>query len=161
MEEDIILESDGIYSEISAPEFVRAIGGQLQIILVKNENSHEKRMAVTALKEDQKSGEVKLEDLLYIKNIGRGQFGDVYMVEDLNENRYALKTVSKQKVLSLCLERHVQEERRILRMINFPFIMDFYRTFKDNNNVYFLMEYINGMDLFDAIREIGTDKVSL
>jgi Serine/threonine protein kinase len=40
-------------------------------------------------------------------------------------------------------------------MIKFPFIMEFYRTFKDANNVYFLTEFINGMDLFDVIREIG------
>jgi cGMP-dependent protein kinase 1 len=155
MEEDIIFESEGNYSEIQVPEFTKAIGGQLQIVLVRNENSHERKMQVVQ-NQDQKMNDVKLEELIYIKNIGRGQFGDVYMVEDPNENKYAVKTVSKQKVLSLCLERHVQEERKILRMVNFPFIMDFYRTFKDNNNVYFLIEYINGMDLFDAIREIGT-----
>lgn len=33
--------------------------------------------------------------------------------------------------------------------------MKFYRTFKDNNSVYFLTEFISGMELFDAIREIG------
>jgi len=40
-------------------------------------------------------------------------------------------------------------------MINFPFIMSFIRTFKDNLSVYFLVEYIKGMELFDVIREIG------
>ena len=33
--------------------------------------------------------------------------------------------------------------------------MQFIKTFKDINNVYFLIEYIKGMELFDAIREIG------
>jgi cGMP-dependent protein kinase len=33
--------------------------------------------------------------------------------------------------------------------------MKFYRSFKDTNNVYFLVEYLKGMELFDVIREIG------
>ncbi len=33
--------------------------------------------------------------------------------------------------------------------------MNFYRTFIDDENIYFLIEYIKGMELFDVIREIG------
>jgi len=40
-------------------------------------------------------------------------------------------------------------------MINFPFCMHFIKTFKDDYNIYFLLECVRGMELFDAIREIG------
>ena len=40
-------------------------------------------------------------------------------------------------------------------MVNFPFIMNFYKSMKDNINIYFLTELVLGMELFDAIREIG------
>lgn len=40
-------------------------------------------------------------------------------------------------------------------LCNFPFIMQFMRTYKDDFQVYFLLEYIKGMELFDVIREIG------
>lgn len=33
--------------------------------------------------------------------------------------------------------------------------MHFYRTFKDNRNIYFILQYIRGMELFDVIRVIG------
>ena len=33
--------------------------------------------------------------------------------------------------------------------------MSYYRSFKDEFNVYLLLEYIHGIELFDAIREIG------
>ena len=33
--------------------------------------------------------------------------------------------------------------------------MKFIRSFKDNNNIYFLNEYVKGLELFDVIREIG------
>lgn len=43
----------------------------------------------------------------------------------------------------------------MLSLVNFPFIMNFIRTYKDDYQVYFLLEYIKGMELFDVIREIG------
>ena len=33
--------------------------------------------------------------------------------------------------------------------------MDYIRSFKDSHYIYFLMEFINGLELFDAIRIIG------
>lgn len=33
--------------------------------------------------------------------------------------------------------------------------MRYFRSFKDEFYVYFLLEFISGMELFDAIREIG------
>jgi cGMP-dependent protein kinase len=35
------------------------------------------------------------------------------------------------------------------------FILNFFRSYKDNDNIYFLTEYIAGIELFDAIRVIG------
>lgn len=42
-----------------------------------------------------------------------------------------------------------------MEILNFPFIMSFVRTFKDNNYIYFLSEYIKGIELYDAIRIIN------
>ena len=33
--------------------------------------------------------------------------------------------------------------------------MNFHRTYIDDKFIYFLFEYIKGMELFDVIREIG------
>lgn len=35
------------------------------------------------------------------------------------------------------------------------FILKFFRSYKDTENIYFLTEYIAGIELFDAIRVIG------
>ena len=43
----------------------------------------------------------------------------------------------------------------VLDIVNFPFVIQFSRSFKDNFDIYFLEEYINGMELFDVIRDIG------
>ena len=33
--------------------------------------------------------------------------------------------------------------------------MQYHRTYQDNNCIYFLLEYIKGLELWDVIREIG------
>jgi len=40
-------------------------------------------------------------------------------------------------------------------MVHFPFIMSYVRTFKDQHSVYFLVEYIKGIELFHVIRDLG------
>ena len=42
-----------------------------------------------------------------------------------------------------------------MESISSPFVMEFVRSYKDDHNIYFLTEFINGMELFDAIRVIG------
>lgn len=38
---------------------------------------------------------------------------------------------------------------------DFPFVMKFVRSFRDDRCVYFLLEFIEGLELFDVIRQIG------
>lgn len=42
-----------------------------------------------------------------------------------------------------------------MEAVNFPFIVSLIRTFKDDHSVYFLEEYIKGMELFDVIRDMS------
>ena len=44
---------------------------------------------------------------------------------------------------------------KVLEHVQFPLIMEFIKSIKDDNNIYFLVEYIKGLELFDVIREIG------
>jgi len=41
MPADIMTDSEGMYSEITMQDFSFLIGGSLQVVLKKNENSHE------------------------------------------------------------------------------------------------------------------------
>ncbi len=68
---------------------------------------------------------------------------------------FALKVVCKQQVIQQNLETHVINEKRICAIVDHPNIMSFYRTYQDKHNIYFILEYIRGQELFDAIRVIG------
>ena len=49
-----------------------------------------------------------------------------------------------------------QQEKKVLEVLNFPYIVSLVRTYKDNHYVYFLLEYVHGMELYQVIRNIGT-----
>jgi len=50
-------------------------------------------------------------------------------------------------------EDHVVNEKRILQSLNFPFIIRFYFSFKDNANLYIGLELIEGGELFRHLRD--------
>jgi hypothetical protein len=72
LEEDVVLDAEGVFGEIYIEDFERAIGGELDVILLKNEISQEKLHELEKKREEEKMPELSLESLSYIKNIGRG-----------------------------------------------------------------------------------------
>lgn len=106
---------------------------------------------------DLQDDSVTLPQLVLIKELGKGMFGAVYMVVHRTKGTlYALKTVSRRKIKAYDLYCSVRLERQVMLELDHVFIAKLVKTFKDAVRVYFLMELVNGMDLFDVIRKIGT-----
>lgn len=85
-----------------------------------------------------------LNDLYFCKTLGKGKFGTVSLVHN-NKNFYAIKAVSrkaaeKQKILI----KYFIQERNILLKLDHPFIMKLVRTFKTDEQIFYLLEYIQG-----------------
>ncbi|KAM3132197.1 hypothetical protein pb186bvf_015657 [Paramecium bursaria] len=154
IETDYVMVGDGVLATIPFAKLFQILGGDLETALKKNENGHEKKIQQLGDRAD--ASHIKVEDLIFIKKLGQGQFGWVYLVKHKEiDKAYALKSVSKGSIIEQNLEKHILQEKAVLEAVNFPFIMQFVRTFKDEISVYFLLEYIKGMELFDVIREIG------
>ncbi|CAD8110985.1 unnamed protein product [Paramecium sonneborni] len=138
--------------------FLQMIGGSVEQMIQKNENSHEQKYLSRLNNSQQKKdySNITLDNLISIKKLGQGQFGNVYLVRTVQEDKmYALKCISKAQIVEQHLERHLAQEKQVLQTINFPFLMQFYKSMRDQNYIYFLIEFIKGMELFDVIREIG------
>lgn len=91
---------------------------------------------------------IKLNDLLYHRKLGCGSLADVFLVESKYSKRlYAIKAIEKVKVDYMLYHENLLNEKLILSKIDHPFIAKLVKCFCDNNNIYFLNEYIKGVGL--------------
>jgi serine/threonine protein kinase len=69
------------------------------------------------------SNNTNLEDLVYVNKISDGQFGGIYLVRDNNKNLYSLKSMSKSLLEEYEVQKFINEEKKILNTIAFPFVI--------------------------------------
>ena len=115
-----------------------------------------------------------LEELVLRETLGTGTFGRVRLVEApslrnhitrwSSETKvnpppsncfFALKIMKKSEVVRLKQVEHIKNEKEILSEVNHPFIVTLYCAFQDERNLYMLLEFIIGGELFTHLRKAG------
>ena len=85
-------------------------------------------------------------DFLYI--IGRGGFGKVWKVRyKKTHKKYALKEMSKVKIIDRKSEKSIKNEKDFLSELQNPFLVNMICSFQDNENLYLVMDLFTGGDL--------------
>uniref|UniRef100_A0A915KRY2 Protein kinase domain-containing protein n=1 Tax=Romanomermis culicivorax TaxID=13658 RepID=A0A915KRY2_ROMCU len=91
-----------------------------------------------------------------ICTLGVGTFGRVTLVRLKNTVQYyALKSMNIRHIVENEQEDHVNSERKILEMIDHPFITKLYWAYKDKKFLYMLFDYMPGGELFSYLRSNG------
>ena len=84
----------------------------------------------------------------FIGIIGRGGFGKVWRVLNKKTKQiYAMKKMSKCKIIDKRSERSIKAERDLLSIMNHPFIINMHFSFQDNDFLYIAMDLLTGGDL--------------
>lgn len=107
---------------------------------------------------------LKLKDLGVVSILGKGSYGVVKLVQNSRHHnkQYALKAVSRKIVMKNHAQRHIKWERELLSMLDSPFIIRLYKTFRDRQYVYFLLEAMLGGNLLELLHcrsEVFTEDV--
>ena len=83
---------------------------------------------------------------LYV--IGKGGFGRVWKIQSKQTKAlYALKEMSKVKIIDKQSEKSINSERTLLQKLHHPFIINMHYAFQDNDNLYLVMDLLPGGDL--------------
>lgn len=101
-----------------------------------------------------KNESISLKDFTFYKLLGRGSFGEVYLVKKTgDETPYALKVLRKEKVIGTALARYIQTEKEVLSLISHPFIVRLYYAFQTETRLFLVMKYCPGGDLSKIIEQ--------
>ena len=85
-------------------------------------------------------------DFKYI--IGKGGFGKVWkVVLKKTGELFALKEMSKAKIIDKKSEKSIKYERDLLVKLKHPFIVNMHFAFQDKENLYLVMDLLTGGDL--------------
>jgi cGMP-dependent protein kinase len=99
---------------------------------------------------------IGMEDLYIVDQLGKGTFGSVYLcVKQQNKVLYALKSISRKKIDAYNLHESLQQEKKVLSRVEHQFIVKFVKTFKDQKRLFFLLEFIQGMNLLEVLRVLN------
>ena len=94
-----------------------------------------------------------IKDYIIKQTLGKGTYGIVYKVQKINTNSvYVIKQIPLSG-LSEKERNEVEQEAKILHSINSNYVVKYYDSFKENDNLNIVMEYCDGGDLNDFLIE--------
>jgi hypothetical protein len=113
-----------------------------------------------------------LADFVFHHTLGTGSFGRVHLgalpnvllpylnlsysfvVQSKHNMRfYAIKVLAKEKVVRLKQVEHTNSERALLGLCKHPFLVNLWGTFQDQHNLFMVMDFVAGGELFTLIRK--------
>nr|XP_017022216.2 cGMP-dependent protein kinase, isozyme 1 isoform X1 [Drosophila kikkawai] len=109
------------------------------------------RSSNKSLEFDNEYSQVAISELKKIATLGCGAFGRVDLVS-YNQKALALKIIKKIEVVKQDQIEHVYNEKNVMNKCRHsPFIVELYRTYRNDKYVYFLMEACMGGDVWTVM----------
>ncbi|XP_062214799.1 probable serine/threonine protein kinase IREH1 [Phragmites australis] len=97
-----------------------------------------------------------IDDFEIIKPISRGAFGRVFLAKKRTTgDLFAIKVLRKADMIRKNAVESILAERDILITVRNPFVVRFFYSFTSRENLYLVMEYLNGGDLYSLLKNLG------
>jgi serine/threonine protein kinase len=95
-------------------------------------------------------------DFTPLQQLGRGSFGDVYLVRDNfpgSGKLYAMKILTKRTKHEDSWLRYIKTERDVLATSDCPFIVKLHYAFQTNKRLFLVIDFCPGGDLETLLSE--------
>ncbi|KAL0476374.1 serine/threonine-protein kinase [Acrasis kona] len=93
--------------------------------------------------------EISLNDFEILVVVGRGSFGKVMKVRDLDTGEiFAMKAIKKSTILESNMIESTKNEQLIMRTIRHPFIVALHYAFQTPERLYLVQDFLSGGELF-------------
>lgn len=110
----------------------------------------------------QTKGKYTLSDFNFQRTLGTGSFGRVHLVQSKHNQRfYAVKVLKKAQVVKMKQVEHTNDERKMLQKVKQAFLVTLWGTFQDSKNLYMVMDFVEGGELFSLLRKSQVSKTKL
>ncbi|KAG2159174.1 kinase-like domain-containing protein [Suillus bovinus] len=95
----------------------------------------------------------RLSDFIIQRTLGTGSFGRVHLVRSKHNLRfYAIKVLNKEKIVRTKQVEHTNNEKMMLEAVQHPFIINLWGAFQDASNLFMVMDFVPGGELFTLLR---------
>lgn len=99
------------------------------------------------------SKQVNIADFEIARTLGHGAYGRVKLAKYKQDNKYyAVKFMKKHEIIKATQVDHINNEKRLMAQIDYPFIVNMMGFAKDPHFVYIVMECLTGGELYKHLR---------
>lgn len=100
---------------------------------------------------DAKKG-TKIGNYVLGRDLGKGTFGEVMVgTHSLTGEKVAIKVLEKEKIVDVHDVERVAREIHILKLVRHPTIVQLYEIIETDTELFLIMEYARGGELFEYI----------
>lgn len=121
----------------------------------------------------------RLTDFIIQRTLGTGSFGRVHLGMSVgvidytlisfsfpvrskhNLRFYAIKVLNKEKIVRTKQVEHTNNEKMMLEAVQHPFIINLWGAFQDASNLFMVMDFVPGGELFTLLRRSNVSLLQL
>lgn len=120
---------------------------------INDSNSDNKKEIIESPRNKTNSDSRSIGKFIITSYIGEGAFGKVKLgYHSLTKQNVAIKILEKDKILKKSDKTRVEKEIKLLKMLRHKNIVQLYQVIQRSTNIYLIMEYCPGKNLFDFIQ---------
>lgn len=100
--------------------------------------------------------QLKIDHYILDRTLGTGGFGKVKLaIHEYTGSKVAIKIINKKLIKSQKISSKIQREIRLMKYFNHPNMIKLYQVLDTAQNIFVVMEYVPGGELFEMVNEAG------